>query len=134
MINCVPIAHIMKSSNKVPNKNPDFFTVLTDWFKEAMPFVTTLILSLWGGVVNHITMLRRYRRSFRPDEFAFDLIISTFAGLLTYFFCKSSNVSETMSAVLIAISGHMGTRALAGFEIFYQRMLGIQNEKDSTNK
>ena len=103
--------------------------LFVEWLRQFMPYISTIFLSIWGGVVNHITTLRTGRKKFQIRELAFDLIVSTFAGLLTFFFCKSAGVSETMSAILIAVSGHMGTRAIAGFEVLYRRILGVKDEQ-----
>ena len=96
-----------------------------------MPYLSTIFLSTWGGLVNHITKLRSGKEKFQAKELIFDLVGSTFAGLITFYFCRSAGISETMSAILIAVSGHMGTRAIAGFETVYRRIIGA---KESTNE
>ena len=112
----------------MPEKDSNNTALFVEWLLQFMPYLTTFFLSTWGGVVNHITTLRSVKKKFQPKELIFDLIVSTFAGLLTFFFCKGAGVSETMSAVLIAISGHMGTRAIAGFETIYRRVVGVKDE------
>lgn len=113
----------------MPEKDPNNSALFVEWLRQFMPYISTIFLSIWGGLVNHITTLRTGRKKFQIRELAFDLIVSTFAGLLTLFFCKSAGVSETMSAILIAVSGHMGTRAIAGFETLYKRVIGIKDDE-----
>ena len=120
----------MERSN-MPEKDPNNTELFVEWLRQFMPYLTTFFLSTWGGVVNHITTLRSGRKKFQLKELIFDLVVSTFAGLITFYFCRSAGISETMSAVLIAISGHMGTRAIAGFETVYRRIIGA---KESTNE
>jgi hypothetical protein len=115
----------------MPEKDPNNTALFVEWLRQFMPYLTTFFLSTWGGVVNHITTLRSGRKKFQLKELIFDLVVSTFAGLITFYFCRSAGISETMSAVLIAISGHMGTRAIAGFETVYRRIIGA---KESTNE
>lgn len=111
-------------------KDPNTSVVFMEYVRQAMPYISTIGLWAWGGVVNHISKLRKGGVKFKGRELAFDLIVSTFAGLMTFYFCQSAGVSDTMQAVLIAISGHMGTRAIAGFEVIYRRIIGIpDNEK-----
>lgn len=110
----------------MPEKDPNSHAFIFEWMRQLMPYVSTFFLSTWGGVVNHITKLRNGKKKFQFKELIFDLVVSTFAGLLTFFFCKGANLSETMSAILIAISGHMGTRAIAGFEVIYHRIIGVK--------
>ena len=115
----------------MPEKDPNNSALFVEWLRQFMPYISTVFLSIWGGVVNYITTLRSSRKKFNLRELAFDLIVSTFAGLLTFFFCKTAGVSETMSAVLIAISGHMGTRAIAGFETLYRRIMGMKENEQN---
>lgn len=115
----------------MPEKDPNNTALFVEWLRQFMPYLTTFFLSTWGGVVNHITTLRSGRKKFQLKELIFDLVVSTFAGLITFYFCRSAGIGETMSAVLIAISGHMGTRAIAGFETVYSRIIGA---KESTNE
>ena len=120
----------MERSN-MPEKDPNNTSLFVEWLRQFMPYLTTFFLSTWGGVVNHITTLRSGRKKFQLKELIFDIVVSTFAGLITFYFCRSAGISETMSAVLIAISGHMGTRAIAGFETVYRRIIGA---RESTNE
>ena len=120
----------MERSN-MPEKDPNNTALFVEWLRQFMPYLTTFFLSTWGGVVNHITTLRSGRKKFQLKELIFDIVVSTFAGLITFYFCRSAGISETMSAVLIAISGPMGTRAIAGFETVYRRIIGA---KESTNE
>ena len=120
----------MERSN-MPEKDPNNTALFVEWLRQFMPYLTTFFLSTWGGVVNYITTLRSGRKKFQAKELIFDLVVSTFAGLITFYFCRAAGISETMSAVLIAISGHMGTRAIAGFETVYRRIIGA---KESTNE
>ena len=115
----------------MPEKDPNNTALFVEWMRQFTPYFTTVFLSIWGGVVNHIQTIRNGKKKFQWRELAFDLVISTFAGLITFYFCRSAGISETMSAVLIAISGHMGTRAIAGFETVYRRIIGA---KESTNE
>jgi hypothetical protein len=107
-------------------KDPGAAALIIEQVKMAMPYLSTLLLATFGGVVNHITTLRKNSSPFRWRELAFDLLVSGFAGLLTFYFCRGAGIGGEMSAVLIAISGHMGTRAIAGFELIYTRLIGVK--------
>ena len=115
----------------MPEKDPNNAAYSVEWMRQIMPYISTFFLSTWGGVVNHITKLRNGKKKFQAKELVFDLVVSTFAGLITFYFCRAASVSETMSAVLIAISGHMGTRAIAGFETLYKRVIGIEDDEQN---
>ena len=117
----------------MPEKDSNNWALFIEWMRQTMPYFTTIFLSTWGGTVNHITTLRNGRKKFQLKELIFDLVVSTFAGLITFYFCRSAGISETMSAVLIAISGHMGTRAIAGFETIYRRVIGVKENEETSN-
>jgi len=114
--------------NKMPDKDPNNTAIFADWVRNMLPYLSTLFLSCWGGVVSYIQRLRIHRTKFNLRDLIFDLVISSFAGLLTHFFCEYSNVSGTMSAILIAVSGHMGTRAIASFERMRDKIFGLESE------
>lgn len=99
---------------------------LIEWFQSILPLITTFWLAAWGGVVRHVQGLRESGKNFSFREFLFDLIISAFVGFLTYYLCLYANITGPLQAILIATSGHMGTRALSGFENFRDRILGFK--------
>ena len=108
---------------------PEKYQPIIDFLKEAFPFFTTFVLSIWGGTVSHIQRLRKSKRKFTfGPEYVMDIVICSFAGLLTYFFCMYANIDGWLQAILISISAHMGTRAIASFESLHNR---IFNWKDS---
>jgi len=93
----------------------------------AFPFLSTFALSIWGGTVSHIQKLRRTKRKFvMGSEYFMDLIICSFAGTLTYFLCMYANIEGWMQAILISISAHMGTRAIASFESLHNRLFNFK--------
>lgn len=97
--------------------------------RTAFPFITTIFLSFWGGTVFHIQKLRKAGKKFGWSDYWFDIIVCSFAGMLTHFFCKFAVLDEWMSVILISISAHMGTRAIAGFERLHSRIIGSEGEK-----
>lgn len=113
----------------MPEKDPNNTALIVEFFKQLLPYLSTLFLSCWGGIVSYIQRLRIHRSRFNWKDLTFDLVISSFAGLLTHFFCEYSNVGGSMSAILIAVSGHMGTRAIASFEKMRDRIFGVTEER-----
>lgn len=112
----------------MPEKDPNNTALIGEFFKQLLPYLSTLFLSCWGGIVSYIQRLRIHRSHFNWKDLTFDLVISSFAGLLTHFFCEYSNVGGSMSAILIAISGHMGTRAIVSFEKMRDGIFGVTEE------
>lgn len=76
-------------------------------------YVWVSVLSLWGGIAGYIRKLKLgISASFSISEIIGDVVISGFVGLLTFFICEEYGLSKMQSAVVIAISAHMGCRAL----------------------
>lgn len=109
---------------KMPEKDPQNTAYIVEWFRQILPYLSTLVLSCWGGVVNHIQRLRKGNRKFNWRELSFDLLTSSFAGILTHFLCDAAGIEGAKAAMLIAISGHMGTRAIASFQALHERIFG----------
>jgi hypothetical protein len=107
----------------MPEKETQIISDLAAMVKPYLPFLTTILLSIWGGTVSHIQKLRKTSAKFKWQDYWFDIIICSFAGVLTHFFCKYASVDEWLSAILIAISGHMGTRTIYRFERMHSKIL-----------
>lgn len=93
----------------MPEKDPTNFSLLT--------YAWVLLLSSWGGLVSF--MRKRRCGMVRPFNFAEllgELLTSAFAGMLTFWLCEASNINPLVTAALVGISGHMGSRAIFQFE------------------
>lgn len=119
---------LLKIAKRLKMPEKDLANITVEWLKNFLPYLSTFLLSCWGGIVSYIQRIRIHSRKFSFKELSFDLVISSFAGLLTHFFCEYSNVSGSMSAILIAVSGHMGTRAIASFEQLRNRIFGVTED------
>jgi hypothetical protein len=69
-------------------------------------------LSMFGGLSHYLFMVRD--RKCHPSfvEMIGELAVSGFAGLMTFYLCEASNIEAPMSAFLVGVSGHMGSRAI----------------------
>lgn len=102
----------------MPEKDPTNYGWLT--------YAWVLMLAISGGIVNfHRKMRNGDVRAFNLTEFVGEIFTSAFAGIMTFYLCEWSSVSPLLSAVFIAISGHMGSRAIFGIEKWAEsRFLG----------
>lgn len=99
-------------------------------FKAVLPYVTTFILSTWGGTVAYIKRIRRAKIHFTWLDWGYDIIVSSFVGLLMHFLCEYSRVEGPIQSVLIAISAHAGARTLAKLEIWRDKLLNLPEDKE----
>ena len=83
-------------------------------------------LSLWGGVVNWVQKVKRGEaRWFNLVEFVGELAVCSFVGVVTFLLCTQQGFDELLTAALVAVSSHMGTRGLYTLEQFFSKKFGI---------
>ena len=113
----------------MPEKDPFSYSVLT--------YAWVVCLSGWGGIVNFIRKLHAGNaRPFNVTELVGEIIISAFAGLITFWLCEASDINPFVGAALIGVSGHMGSRAIFAVENLFHSRLGTvpAAEPDRDNK
>lgn len=89
----------------MPEKDPTTYTLLT--------YAWVIVLAAWGGAVNFITKVRRGEsRACNIAEFIGEIVTSGFAGVLTFWLCEAAGINPLITAALIGISGHLGSRAI----------------------
>ena len=101
------------------------FTHLADLLTYAWVFG----LAMLGGAASFVRRVRSGQSKYSNIvELIGELVVSAFAGLVTFFLCRSSGFDEMLTAALIAISGHMGTRIIFKFEAYLVKKFGLDNE------
>lgn len=88
----------------MPEKDPTTYTALT--------YLWVGLLAMAGGLVAFIRRLNKQETP-QPLGIVFiklisELIISAFAGVITFYLCEYLGVSPLLTAVFVGISGHMG--------------------------
>ena len=93
----------------MPEKDPTTYSLLT--------YAWVFALSTWGGIVGFWRKLQSGKtRPFNIMELVGELFTSAFAGVLTFWLCQAGGISGLVTAALVGISGHMGSRAIAQME------------------
>lgn len=89
----------------MPEKDPTTYSLLT--------YAWVTALSVWGGFVNFYQKVKAgTARPFNIVELIGELATSGLVGIVTFFLCESAGIGQLVTAALVAISGHMGTRAI----------------------
>ena len=90
-------------------KDPTSYSFLT--------YLWVFGLSSLGGVVSFLNKLKKgHARAFNIAEFMGEIATSAFAGVITFWLCENANISPLVTAALVGVSGHMGSRAILLFE------------------
>ena len=104
---------------------------------ENYPLVTYLyvfLLSALGGFVSFMKKLKSgHVRAWNFAEFVGELATSAFAGIITFYLCQWSGFSPLLTAALVGISGHMGSRAINIMERFFETRFPSTEKKDAKN-
>jgi len=109
--------------NAMPHKDPTNYSFVT--------YIWVIALSVWGGVTHNIRKIRKgVIQRFSLSALVGDIAISGFIGVLTFWLCEASGLSQLWSAFLIGITSHMGTRGLMALEDIAAKKMGVTVEKD----
>ncbi len=81
--------------------------------KNLVPTLWMIGVSMFGGVIHFYQKVRTGKsRAFNVVELLGEMLISGFVGIVTFWLCKAYGVNEYLTAAGVAISGHMGARAI----------------------
>lgn len=70
-------------------------------------------LGAWGGLVSFYRKLRAGKaRPFNVVELVGEITTSAFAGLITFWLCEAAEIQPLVTAALVGVTGHMGSRAI----------------------
>lgn len=85
-------------------------------------YLWVLLVSILGGVVSFVRKVKEgSARRFNFVELLGEVITAALVGLITFWLCESAGVNKYLEAALIAVTSHMGTRALFKFEKMLDR-------------
>jgi hypothetical protein len=93
----------------MPEKDPTSYSLLT--------YLWVFGLSSLGGFISFVNKIKKgHARAFNIAEFMGEIATSAFAGVITFWLCENANISPLITAALVGVSGHMGSRAILLFE------------------
>lgn len=80
-----------------------------------------ILLATWGGIVRVIREVKFSDKTWKQILVIFiaEILVSTFAGVLTFFICLNNNVTPLYTAVMTSLAGYLGGRALNVLELLY---------------
>lgn len=86
----------------------------------AYPIISYLWVLTWamaGGFVNFYQKVQRgAARWLNISELIGEITTSAVVGVITFWLCEYAEVHKLLEAAMIAVAGHMGTRAIFVFE------------------
>lgn len=98
------------------DKDPTSYSLLT--------YAWVVGLSITGGLVSFLRKLRAgAARPFNLIELIGEIVTSGFVGVLTFWLCEASAIDPLLTAFMVGISGHMGSRLIFQFEKHLEQQL-----------
>ena len=99
-------------------------------------YVAILAVALFGGLASWYGKVRRGEMlMWNISALVGELCISAFAGLMAFFLCEYMSLNTWLSAAVVGMSGHAGTKGINWLESLGQRFaekkLGIEPPKDA---
>lgn len=83
-----------------------------NWLVQALPFLMAVGLSCIGGLVSYLNRIDKSGVAFSFFRLAIEITTSGFVGIISFMLCDYAELEWSATAAIVAISGHMGTRAL----------------------
>lgn len=81
--------------------------------KNLIPTIWMAVIAASGGFMGFWGKYKAGKvRAFNVTELIGEVVVSVAVGLITYWICKGFEVNEWLTAAGVAISGHMGARAI----------------------
>jgi len=107
----------------MPQNDPSNYSILT--------YAWVLILSVWGGITHYIKKFKTGTlQRFSISELVGDIFISGFIGVMTFYLCEYAHFDKMLTAFLVGISSHMGTRGLMMLEEITAKKFGVNLSKE----
>lgn len=113
----------MLKGGAVPDKDPFAYGLIT--------YAWVTGLAAWAGFLNFYRRVKEGdAKVFNVFEAIGEMATSSFAGLITFWLCEASEINPLVTASLIAISGHMGSRSLYMLELQVEKHFGKKGRGD----
>jgi len=108
--------------HRMDHKDPSTYPIIT--------YLWVIALAVWGGVTNHIRKIKNGDiMRFSLSELIGDIFISGFIGVMTFYLCEYAQISSLLTAFLVGMTSHMGTRGLTMLERIVAKKIPGGDEK-----
>jgi len=88
-------------------------------------YAVMLGIALLGGLVSFAAKVRKGEiATWSVSSLIGELCTSAFAGAIAFWLCEWLNSPPLLTAPMVGMAGHMGTKAIAAFEAFAERRWG----------
>jgi hypothetical protein len=97
-------------------------------------YLLVFVMSVWGGLVNYLSRLRKSAEPFSWSELLFELLVSAFASMVTGLILFAFNTHWLLVLALSGIAGHAGGRTVMLLDHYWgaklKSLLKLNPKKD----
>lgn len=108
---------------------PEKTTEAVSWLLQLIPMGFAALLASLGGAVQYFNRIDKQGLPFSFVKLLLEVSTSGFVGIVSFELCDAAGFSWQLTAALVAISGHMGARALLLIEHQVVRRLSNDNSE-----
>jgi hypothetical protein len=120
MSRAISLSRSEEEGEPMPEKDPNNYTWIT--------YAWVVGLSVLGGIASFWRKMREgVVRRFNITELIGEIFIAMFTGIVTFYMCESSGITQPMTSALVALSAHMGSRALYFLEKKFEKIAESMN-------
>lgn len=95
--------------------------------KYVLKYAWVVILAVLGGVASYMQSIEQRGVPFSVFRLVTEIMVSGFVGVLVFLLCSDFGVPPLLTATLVGIGGHMGSRALNFLEAVFLEWLKRHN-------
>lgn len=104
------------------SNEPKARTIGTLFDYGVVTYLWVIGLAMWGGFAHWLRKVKLgVIRAFNLVELIGELVISGLVGVVTFWLCEGRGMDPYITAALIAISGHMGSRGIFLLEDYFRK-------------
>lgn len=90
------------------DKDPYIYNVIT--------YVWVFGLASLGGLVSYMQKVQQGLLEFNVLNILLEIIRSAFVGVVTFLLCRYLNLDQLLTAAMVGVAGHMGSKAMVLLE------------------
>ena len=107
----------------MPDRIMEYSTLTMAW---------VFTLSVFGGVASYVRKINGgIIKRFSIVELVGELVISGFSGIMAFLICDSFGVDAKLTAAIVGISGHMGSRTIFIIEHYANKKIQSYMSKNN---
>lgn len=112
----------------MPGKDPRQWSDAAQVVSPVLPWLGTILLSIFATLAQYAAKVRD-GEAWSWSALGLDMVVCVFVGMTTHLLCDLGGIDGAGRSFLVAVSAHMGTKAMVGYQRWRDRALGLGDER-----